>query len=78
MKAGARPSGGLGSDGAGVAGREDAYGLAQADDGPLRAWLSGHDGAGLTVTVDRLVLVAQRHDEREITWRPVGSALFGG
>jgi len=54
-----------------------AYGLAQAEDGPLRAWLSGHDGAGLTVTVDRLVLVAQRHDEREITWRAVDAAVFG-
>jgi 2'-5' RNA ligase len=46
-----------------------AYGYDHVDDGPLRAWISDSNAADIALPVTRLVLVAQQHDCRQITWR---------
>jgi 2'-5' RNA ligase len=46
-----------------------AYATGHVDSEPLRAWLSDREGTETPVPVTRLILVAQRHDGREITFR---------
>jgi 2'-5' RNA ligase len=46
-----------------------AYATARIDTEPMRAWLTDCDAAEVALPVTRLVLVAQRHDGREITFR---------
>jgi 2'-5' RNA ligase len=46
-----------------------AYAVAHVDHGPVRAWISDCEAVEVALPVSRLVLVAQRHDRREITCR---------
>lgn len=48
-----------------------AYATAHLDQAPMRAWLADCDAAEVALPVNRLVLVAQQHDGREITFRVV-------
>jgi 2'-5' RNA ligase len=48
-----------------------AYAHDHVDDGPMRAWLSDTTAAEVALPVTRLVLVAQQHDRRKITWRQI-------
>ena len=55
-----------------------AYATAPVDQAPMRAWLADCDAAEAALPVTRLVLVAQRHDGREITFRVVEEISRGG
>jgi 2'-5' RNA ligase len=55
-----------------------AYAVAQVDSEPVREWIAGCDAAEKTLHVTRLVLVAQRHDRREITWRVIDEVALAG
>jgi 2'-5' RNA ligase len=55
-----------------------AYGYKDVDDGPARAWLSDHNAAGVVLPVTPLVLVAQQHDRRQITWRQISEITLTG
>jgi 2'-5' RNA ligase len=48
-----------------------AYAVGQVDDGPLRRWLAVRAVAEAALAVDGLVLVAQSHDGRQISWRRI-------
>lgn len=48
-----------------------------ADRVALKRDLSDHPGEPVTLTVDQLVLVAQVHDRRHITWTPMATAPLG-
>jgi 2'-5' RNA ligase len=45
-----------------------AYGIAQGDDHPIRERLYSLDYPEVTVFIDALTLVSQKHDRRSITW----------
>jgi 2'-5' RNA ligase len=53
-----------------------AYGYDHVDDGPLRAWISDSNAAEVALPVTRLVLVAQQHNRRKITWRQAGEVAL--
>lgn len=55
-----------------------AYATAHVDHAPLRAWLADSDAAEVALPVTRLVLVAQQHDGREITFRVVDEVVLTG
>lgn len=55
-----------------------AYATAHVDHAPLRAWLADSDAAEAALPVTRLVLVAQQHDGREITFRVVDEVALTG
>lgn len=55
-----------------------AYAHDHADDGPMRAWLSDTTTAEVALPVTRLVLVAQQHDRRKITWRLINEIPLTG
>ncbi|MDH6138493.1 2'-5' RNA ligase [Kitasatospora sp. GP30] len=47
------------------------------DRAELKAWLSDHGAEPVTFTAERIAVVAQSHDEREITWRPLAEVKLG-
>jgi len=55
-----------------------AHAVAHVDQGPVRAWMSDCEAAEVALPVTRLVLVAQRHDRREITWRLIDEVTLTG
>jgi 2'-5' RNA ligase len=55
-----------------------AFAVARVDLGPARAWLSDWEASEAEVQVARLVLVAQQHDRREITWRVIDEVALSG
>lgn len=55
-----------------------AYATAHVDQAPMRAWLADSDAAETALPVTRLVLVAQRHDGREITFRVLEEIPLAG
>jgi 2'-5' RNA ligase len=55
-----------------------AFAVAYVDQGPVRAWLSDSEVAETELLVARLVLVAQQHDGREITWRVIDEVELSG
>lgn len=55
-----------------------ARAFTHVDNGPVRAWISDCEAADLTLTITRLVLVAQQHDRREITWRIIDDVALTG
>lgn len=55
-----------------------AYAMARVDQAPMRAWLADCDTAESALPVTRLVLVAQQHDGRGITFRVVDEVALGG
>jgi 2'-5' RNA ligase len=55
-----------------------AYAAARVDPGPVRAWLSDCEAPEAELQVARLVLVAQQHDSREITWRIIDEVALSG
>ncbi len=46
-----------------------AYATSHVDQDPIRAWLSDSDAPEIPLPVTELVLVAQKHNRREITFR---------
>ena len=48
-----------------------AYAVAHVGSEPVREWIADCEAAEETLRVTRLVLVAQRHDRQEITWRVI-------
>jgi 2'-5' RNA ligase len=55
-----------------------AYGTAHLDQDQMRAWLSDCDAAEVPLPVTRLVLVAQKHNAREITFRVLDQVSLMG
>lgn len=55
-----------------------AYATAYLDQAPMRAWLADCDAAEAALPVTRLVLVAQQHDGREITFRVIDEVALTG
>ncbi len=55
-----------------------AYATAHLDQAPMRAWLTDCDAAETALPVTRLVLVAQQHNGREITFRVVDEIALTG
>jgi 2'-5' RNA ligase len=55
-----------------------AYAVAQVDQEPVRAWIADCEAAEETLDVTSLVLVAQRHDHHEITWRVIDEVMLTG
>jgi 2'-5' RNA ligase len=55
-----------------------AYAVAHVDNEPMRAWISDCDAAEVALPVTRLVLVAQQHDRREITFRIIEEIPLAG
>jgi 2'-5' RNA ligase len=55
-----------------------AYAHDHVDHDPVRAWLSNAPAAEVALPVTRLVLVAQKHDHREIAWRLLNEIPLGG
>jgi 2'-5' RNA ligase len=55
-----------------------AFAVARGGQGPVRAWLSDCEVPEAELLVARLVLVAQRHDRREITWRVIDEVALCG
>ncbi|TQF01988.1 2'-5' RNA ligase family protein [Kitasatospora acidiphila] len=49
-----------------------------AERAELKAWLSDHHTDPLTFIAHRVAVVAQQHDEREITWRLLAELPLGG
>jgi 2'-5' RNA ligase len=43
----------------------------------IEAWPSDHRADPVTFTIDRVTVVAQSHDGREITWRPLAEVPLG-
>jgi 2'-5' RNA ligase len=55
-----------------------AYAHDHVDHGPVRVWLIDHAPAPAAMPVTALALVAQQHDRRQITWRPVSQVPLAG
>jgi 2'-5' RNA ligase len=55
-----------------------AYATAHLDQAPVRAWLADCDAPETALPVTRLVLAAQQHDGREITFRVVDEIPLTG
>jgi hypothetical protein len=55
-----------------------ALAVAHVGQGPVRAWISDCDAPEAELQVARLVLVAQQHDRREITWRVIDEVALSG
>lgn len=55
-----------------------AYAVASMDPGPVRAWLSDCEAGEMALEITRLVLAAQQHDGREITWRVIDEVALTG
>jgi 2'-5' RNA ligase len=55
-----------------------AFAVAPVDQEPVRAWISDCEVSEAELRVARLVLVAQRHDRREITWRVIDEVALSG
>jgi 2'-5' RNA ligase len=55
-----------------------ARAVTHVDSGPVRAWLSDCDAAEVALRVTGLVLVAQRHDRKEVTWRVIDNVDLTG
>jgi 2'-5' RNA ligase len=55
-----------------------AYATGHVDSGQVRAWLADCDAPEVAVPVTGLVLVAQRHDRREITFRILDHVPLAG
>jgi 2'-5' RNA ligase len=55
-----------------------ARAVARVGQGPVRAWISDCEVPEAEWQVARLVLVAQRHDRREITWRVIDEVALSG
>jgi 2'-5' RNA ligase len=55
-----------------------AYATGHVDQDPIRAWLSDCDAPEIPIPVTGLVLVAQQHDGREITFRVLDHVPLGG
>jgi 2'-5' RNA ligase len=55
-----------------------AFAVARVGQGPVRAWISDCEVSEAKWRVARLVLVAQQHDHREITWRVIDEVALCG
>ncbi|MFB7630434.1 2'-5' RNA ligase family protein [Streptomyces sp. NPDC056149] len=55
-----------------------AYAVGDVERLPMKVWLSDHGPDVLTIKVDKISLVAQRHDRREITWDHILDVPLGG
>jgi 2'-5' RNA ligase len=55
-----------------------AYAVAHIDSEPLREWIADCEATEETLQVTRLVLVAQRHDGQQITWRVIDEVALTG
>jgi 2'-5' RNA ligase len=55
-----------------------AYAHDHADDGPARVWLSDLSTTEVALPVTQLVLVAQQHDCRQITWQQISVVPLTG
>jgi 2'-5' RNA ligase len=55
-----------------------AYAVTHVEQEPVRAWIADCEAAEDTLPVTRLVLVAQRHDGHEITWRVIDEVALTG
>ena len=55
-----------------------AYATGHVDPNPIRAWLSDCDAPEIPLPVTGLVLVAQQHDGREITFRVLDHVTLAG
>jgi 2'-5' RNA ligase len=55
-----------------------AYAVAHVGQEPVRQWIADCEAAEETLHVTRLVLVAQRHDRQEITWRVIDEVALTG
>jgi 2'-5' RNA ligase len=55
-----------------------AYAHGHVDHRPMRAWISDSTAAEIALPVTGLVLVAQQHDYREITFRVLGEVPLTG
>lgn len=55
-----------------------AYAVRHVETAPVRAWLADCDAPEVPVPVTKLVLVAQQHNRREITFRVVDEVQLAG
>jgi 2'-5' RNA ligase len=55
-----------------------AVAVADVGQGQVRAWISECEAPEAELAVARLVLVAQQHDGREITWRVIDEVALSG
>ncbi len=55
-----------------------AYATGQVESDPIRAWLADCDAPEFALPVTKLVLVAQQHNRREITFRTVDEVPLAG
>jgi 2'-5' RNA ligase len=55
-----------------------AFAVADVGQGQVRAWISECEPPEAELAVGRLVLVAQHHDGREITWRVIDEVALSG
>jgi len=55
-----------------------AYAVADVDPESVRAWIADSEAAELPLPVTKLVLVAQRHNRHQITWRVIDEVVLAG
>jgi 2'-5' RNA ligase len=55
-----------------------AYALAHVDNEQVREWVADCEATEETLHVTGLVLVAQRHDRHDITWRVIDEVALTG